>query len=63
MKLTDYKVRTLDTKNATASGVRVLVRSTDGKRSWTTVGVSENVVEASLIALIDAIEYKLTIGE
>ena len=63
MKLTDYKVRTLDAKNATASGVRVLIRSTDGKSSWTTVGVSENVVEASLIALIDAIEYKLMIGE
>jgi len=63
MKLTDYKVRTLDEKSATAAGVRVLIRSTDGKRSWTTVGVSENVVEASLIALVDAIEYKLMIGE
>ena len=63
MKLTDYKVRTLDEKSATAAGVRVLIRSTDGKHSWTTVGVSENVVEASLIALVDAIEYKLMIGE
>jgi 2-isopropylmalate synthase len=62
MKLTDYKVRTLDEKSATAAGVRVLIRSTDGKHSWTTVGVSENVVEASLIALTDAIEYKLMIG-
>ncbi len=62
MKLTDYKVRTLDEKSATAAGVRVLIRSTDGKRSWTTVGVSENVVVASLIALVDAIEYKLMIG-
>ncbi len=62
MKLTDYKVRTLDEKSATAAGVRVLIRSTDGRRSWTTVGVSENVVEASLIALVDAIEYKLMIG-
>ena len=62
MRLTDYKVRTLDEKSATAAGVRVLIRSTDGKRSWTTVGVSENVVGASLIALVDAIEYKLMIG-
>ncbi len=62
MKLTDYKVRTLDEKSATAAGVRVLIRSTDGKNSWTTVGVSENVVVASLIALVDAIEYKLMIG-
>lgn len=63
MKLTDYKVRILDGKSATAAGVRVLIRSTDGKHSWTTVGVSENVVEASLIALVDAIEYKLMIGD
>jgi len=62
MKLTDYKVRILDGKSATAAGVRVLIRSTDGRRSWTTVGVSENVVVASLIALVDAIEYKLMIG-
>jgi len=61
MRLTDYKVRTLDEKSATAAGVRVLIRSTDGKRSWTTVGVSENVVGASLIALVDAIEYYLMI--
>ena len=63
MKLTDYKVRILDGRSATAAGVRVLIRSTDGRHSWTTVGVSENVVEASLIALVDAIEYKLMIGE
>ena len=63
MKLTDYKVRVFEEKKATASGVRVLIRSTDGKCSWTTVGVSENVVEASLIALVDAIEYKLMISK
>ena len=61
MRLTDYKVRILDEKSATAAGVRVLIRSTDGKHSWTTVGVSENVVGASLIALTDAIEYCLMI--
>ena len=62
MKLTDYKVRTLDEKMATAASVRVLIRSTDGSRTWTTVGVSNNVVGASLIALVDALEYKLMIG-
>jgi 2-isopropylmalate synthase len=57
MKLTDYKVRVLDAKKATASTVRVLMTTTDGTRSWTTVGVSENVIEASLYALLDSVEY------
>ncbi|MFA6642007.1 MAG: citramalate synthase [Methanomethylophilus sp.] len=59
IKLTDYKVRVLDGKAATAAAVRVLIRSTDGKSSWTTVGVSENVIEASLYALIDSVEYAI----
>jgi 2-isopropylmalate synthase len=59
IRLTDYKVRVLDGKSATASSVRVLIRSTDGKNSWTTVGVSENVIEASLYALVDSIEYAI----
>ena len=59
VRLTDYKVRVLDEKSATAASVRVLIRSTDGKRSWTTVGVSENVIEASLDALVDSIEYAI----
>lgn len=59
IRLTDYKVRVLDGKSATASSVRVLIRSTDGKHSWTTVGVSENVIEASLYALVDSIEYAI----
>lgn len=59
IKLTDYKVRVLDEKKATASPVRVLIRSTDGEESWSTVGVSENVIEASLIALSDSIEYAI----
>ncbi len=59
IRLTDYKVRVLDEKSATAARVRVLIRSTDGTRSWTTVGVSGNVIEASLIALVDSIEYAL----
>ena len=57
--LTDYKVRVLDSKTATASKVRVLITSTDGEKSWSTVGVSSDVIEASLIALVDSIEVKL----
>ena len=59
IRLTDYKVRVLDEKSATRASVRVLIRTTDGVNSWTTVGVSENVIEASLIALIDSLEYAL----
>ncbi len=57
--LTDYKVRVLDTKLATASKVRVLLESTDGEDYWSTVGVSTDIIEASWIALVDSIEYKL----
>ncbi|HHT37176.1 MAG: citramalate synthase [Candidatus Wallacebacter cryptica] len=57
--LTDYKVRVLDTKTATASKVRVLIDSTDGTDSWTTVGVSTDIIEASWIALVDSMEHKL----
>lgn len=59
VRLTDYKVRVLDEKSATESTVRVLIRTTDGSSSWTTVGVSQNVIEASLIALTDSLEYAL----
>ncbi|MDF2614807.1 MAG: citramalate synthase [Clostridia bacterium] len=57
--LTDYKVRVLDTKSATAAKVRVLLESTDGEDYWSTVGVSTDIIEASWIALVDSIEYKL----
>ncbi|MDR5659571.1 citramalate synthase [Serpentinicella sp. ANB-PHB4] len=57
--LTDYKVRVLDTKTATASKVRVLIESTDGRNIWSTVGVSTDIIEASWIALVDSVEYKL----
>lgn len=57
--LTDYKVRVLDSGSATASKVRVLIESSDGQDSWTTVGVSKDIIEASWIALVDSIEYKL----
>ncbi|NLC69331.1 MAG: citramalate synthase [Clostridiaceae bacterium] len=59
MKLTDYKVRVLDSEAATAAKVRVLIESTDGKDVWTTVGVSTDIIEASWKALVDSIEYKL----
>ena len=57
--LTDYKVRILDGVAGTAAKTRVLIESTDGKREWGTVGVSENIIEASLEALVDSMEYAL----
>jgi 2-isopropylmalate synthase len=59
MRLVDFKVRVLDTSNATAAKVRVHIESTNGEEIWGTVGVSENIIEASSIALIDSIEYFL----
>ncbi|MBQ2667246.1 MAG: citramalate synthase [Clostridia bacterium] len=59
MKLMDYKVRVLDGGSATASHVRVLITSTDGESTFTTVGVSSDVVDASFRALQDSIEYLL----
>ena len=59
VQLTDYKVRVLETGKGTAAKVRVLVQQTDGVESWTTVGVSENILEASYIALADGVRYKL----
>ncbi len=59
VKLTDYKVRVLDSNAGTAAKVRVIIESADEKRSWGTVGVSTNVIEASWLAMVDAIEYKL----
>ncbi|MBN1521537.1 MAG: citramalate synthase [Candidatus Aureabacteria bacterium] len=59
MSLADFKVRVLDAKAGTAAKVRVLIESSDRKRIWGTVGVSENIIEASWEALVDSIEYKL----
>lgn len=59
MHLSDFKVRVLDQKSGTAAKVRVFVESTDENGSWTTVGISENMIEASWRALVDSIEYKL----
>jgi 2-isopropylmalate synthase len=57
--LTDYKVRVLDSAAATGAVVRVLIDSTDGDRTWTTIGVDANVIEASWQALVDSIVYGL----
>lgn len=57
--LTDFKVRVLDTSRGTAAVTRVLIDSTDGERTWTTIGVSENVIEASWEALRDSIVFGL----
>lgn len=57
IRLIDYKVRVIDT--TTASKVRVLIETSDGKNTWTTVGVSSDIVEASWMALVDSFEYKL----
>jgi len=59
MYLTDYKVRVINPRAATAARVRVVIQSADGRRVWGTVGVSENIVDASWKALLDSIEYKL----
>ena len=59
MRLTDYKVRVIEPQDATAAKVRVLVETTDGREVWTTVGVSRDIINASLQACVDAIEYKL----
>ncbi len=57
--LTDYKVRVLDADKATAAKVRVLIRTRDNEEAWSTVGLSDNILEASWQALADAINYKL----
>ena len=59
VRLEDYKVRVIDGKEATAAHVRVLIESTDGRRSWTTIGVSADIIDASRAALVDSIEYML----
>jgi len=59
MHLTDFKVRVLDEKGGTAAKVRVLIESQDEGDNWSTIGVSENIIEASWQALADSVEYKL----
>ena len=57
--LTDFRVSILDPEEATAAKTRVLIESSDGEENWGTVGVSENIIEASWEALLDSVEYKL----
>src|SRR5205085_783658 len=59
MRLSDYKVRIVDSSVGTAARTRVLIESTDGTSAWTTIGVNENIIEASLQALVDSLEYGL----
>lgn len=63
VRLEDYKVRVLDSDEGTEARVRVLIESTDGMEVWGTVGVSENVIDASYIALVDSLFYKLVLDE
>jgi 2-isopropylmalate synthase len=59
MRLIDYKVRVVNSEAGTAARIRVIIESSDHEDVWGTVGVSENIIEASWLALVDAIEYKL----
>ena len=59
MKLVDYKVRVVNSEAGTAARIRVIVESADNDSVWGTIGISENIIEASWMALVDAIEYKL----
>lgn len=60
--LTDYKVRVVNSQGGTGAKVRVFIEFRDEKKTWTTVGVNENIIEASWKALVEAIEYKLLKG-
>jgi 2-isopropylmalate synthase len=59
VRLTDYKVRIIDSRSGTAATTRVLIESTDGTSEWGTIGVNDNIVEASLQALVDSLECAL----
>jgi 2-isopropylmalate synthase len=59
VRLTDYKVRIIDSTSATAAKTRVLIETSDGQSEWGTVGVNENIIEASLEALVDSFEYAI----
>ena len=59
VKLTDFKVRIIDSRSGTAARTRVIIQSSDGTAEWGTVGVDDNIVEASLQALVDSLSYAL----
>ena len=62
MQLRDYKVRILEGNNGAGSRTRVLIESGDGKTIWGTVGVSDNIIDASWEALRESVEFKLSLG-
>ncbi len=62
IRLTDYKVRILDGREGTDATTRVLVESSDGERTWSTVGASANIIEASCRAIVDSFEYGLLVA-
>jgi 2-isopropylmalate synthase len=62
IELVDYKVRIMDTHHGTGAVTRVLLDSSDGHRSWGSIGVSENIIEASWEALVDSLEYAFQPG-
>ncbi len=59
MRLVDFKVRVVNAQAGTAAHIRVNIESSDEHTTWRTIGVSENIIEASWLALVDAFEYKL----
>ena len=63
MYLVDYKVRVVNVEAGTAARIRVNIESADHRHRWGTIGVSENIIEASWLALIDAVEYKMLLDE
>ena len=63
MRLVDYKVRVINPKAGTAAKVCVVIQSCDDEHQWGTVGVHENIISASWLALVDAVEYKLLLEE
>ncbi len=63
IRLVDYKVRVINPREGTAAKVCVVIQSRDDKHQWGTVGVSENIIEASWLALVDSVEYKLLLEE
>jgi len=63
MRLVDYKVRVVNCEAGTAARIRVNIESSDNNQVWGTIGVSENIIEASWLALVDAVEYKLLLDE
>jgi len=59
LRLIDYRVRVVNSEAGTAARIRVSIESADEHDAWGTIGVSENIIEASWLALVDAVEYKL----